>query len=55
MQITLAQVSLFMYAALPVLSEWLIEEGYTKVDKAESKQHPTPNPLLPEASGPSEP
>lgn len=30
-QVALAQVSLFMYAALPVFSEWLIEEGYTKV------------------------
>lgn len=28
-QITLAQLSMFMYAALPVFSEWLIEEGYT--------------------------
>lgn len=30
-QIQLAQASLFMYAGLPVFSEWLIEEGYTKV------------------------
>ncbi|KAG5179954.1 sterol C-5 desaturase [Tribonema minus] len=29
-QIMLAQASLFMYAGLPVLSEWLIEEGYTR-------------------------
>jgi hypothetical protein len=27
----LAQGSLFLYAALPILSEYLIEEGYTKV------------------------
>jgi len=27
----LAQGSLFVYAALPILSEYLIEEGYTKV------------------------
>lgn len=30
-QIQLAQGSIFMYAGLPVFSEWLIEEGYTRV------------------------
>jgi hypothetical protein len=30
-QVALAQSSLFVYAGLPVLSEWLIEEGYTRV------------------------
>eukprot|EP00467_Chlorarachnion_reptans_P003276 CAMPEP_0114527698 /NCGR_PEP_ID=MMETSP0109-20121206/23772_1 /TAXON_ID=29199 /ORGANISM="Chlorarachnion reptans, Strain CCCM449" /LENGTH=285 /DNA_ID=CAMNT_0001709715 /DNA_START=34 /DNA_END=891 /DNA_ORIENTATION=+ len=29
-QIILAQMSLFMYAMLPVLDEWLIESGYTR-------------------------
>eukprot|EP00616_Rhizochromulina_sp_CCMP1243_P018734 CAMPEP_0118961958 /NCGR_PEP_ID=MMETSP1173-20130426/468_1 /TAXON_ID=1034831 /ORGANISM="Rhizochromulina marina cf, Strain CCMP1243" /LENGTH=322 /DNA_ID=CAMNT_0006910167 /DNA_START=22 /DNA_END=990 /DNA_ORIENTATION=+ len=28
-QIQLAQLSMFVYAGLPVFSEWLIEEGYT--------------------------
>lgn len=30
-QIRLAQSSIFIYAGLPVFSEWLIEEGYTRV------------------------
>jgi hypothetical protein len=30
-QIQLAQGSIFMYAGLPVFSEWIIEEGYTRV------------------------
>mmetsp|Transcript_8787 Transcript_8787/g.14242 ORF Transcript_8787/g.14242 Transcript_8787/m.14242 type:complete len:202 (-) Transcript_8787:564-1169(-) len=29
-QIMLAQMSIFLYAGLPVLDEWLIESGYTK-------------------------
>jgi len=30
-QMMLAQASVFLYAALPILSEWLVESGYTKV------------------------
>jgi sterol desaturase/sphingolipid hydroxylase (fatty acid hydroxylase superfamily) len=30
-QMCLAQASLFMYAGLPILSEYIIEKGYTKV------------------------
>jgi hypothetical protein len=30
-QMQLAQCSMFLYAGLPVLSEWFIEEGFTKV------------------------
>ena len=29
-QIQLAQASMFLYAALPVLSEWFIEQGWTR-------------------------